>query len=72
MDITDNNDDELFRALGAVLNGRPIDAVIPALIVAVARALSTEANGDVAQLARMLIRFNKLVADQAFDMALPP
>lgn len=62
------NEEMLANALGALLAGKPVEQVVPILIVAAARALMLEADGDEAKLARMLNKFDELLADEAFDM----
>lgn len=64
----DADEDELFYMVREFLNGKPIEAVVPILIVAAARALSLGADGDEAKLGRLLSRFDELLIDQAFEM----
>jgi hypothetical protein len=68
MDSTDNDDDELFRLLGAILNGRPVDEVIPVLIVAAARAVVEDAGDDPDKLRTAIFKFNRLMAEEALEM----
>ena len=60
--------DELFNAISSVITGQPIDAVIPILITASARALSDEADGNIDKLSTLLLRFCRLVENEAADM----
>lgn len=62
------DEEMLANALGALLAGKPVEQVVPILIVAAARALMLGADGDEAKLDRMLKRFDELLADEAFDM----
>ena len=62
------DEEMLANAFGALLAGKPVEQVVPILIVATARALMLEADGDEAKLGRMLSKFDELLADQAFDM----
>ena len=62
------DEDELFRTFGELLYGKPIEMVIPILIVAAARALAIEFDGDEDKLSRRLGKFGELLAGEAFDM----
>ena len=68
--MADNSvDNELFYALGDLLEGHPTDEVIPLLIVASARALVEHCGDDVGQLGLDLSKFNDLLLQQVMDMA---
>ena len=66
--MVDAEDEQIYRELGALLDGRPIHDVAPALVVAAARALALEADGDQEKLVLALTKFAQLLAEQALDM----
>lgn len=66
--MVETEDEQLYRELGALLDGRPIYNVAPILVVAAARALATEADGDMDELVSLVMRFSNLLAEQALDM----
>jgi hypothetical protein len=55
--MTDKPNDEMFKALDQVLRGKPIDDVAPLLVIAVARMLVIDAEGDNAKLAMLTAKF---------------
>ena len=59
---------ELFYAVCKALDRHPVDEVIPVLITASARALLTDANGDLDKLANKITKFNALMLSQVTDM----
>ena len=60
--------EDIFEKVGKLLDGKPSDDVIPALITLSARALVDEAEGSVALLAKLLTRFYGLLENEAADM----
>ena len=66
--MADADDEPLYRELGALLDGQPIHDVAPALVIAAARVLATEADGDVNKLVSLVRKFSNLLAEQALDM----
>ena len=66
--MVEAEDEQLYRELGALLDGRPIHDVAPVLVVAAARALATEADGDMDELVSLVRKFSNLLAEQALDM----
>ena len=62
-------EEPLFRELEQLLTGMDNnDDVIPALIIACARALTIEAGGDASKLLAGIHKFHLIVAEQAHDM----
>ena len=66
--MVETEDERIYRELGALLDGRSIHDVVPALVVGAARALATEAGGDANKLLSLVRKFSNLVAEQALDM----
>lgn len=60
--------EEIIKAMGALLDGQPTQEVVPALVVASARALAGEADGNIDTLSTLLLRFCRLVENEAADM----
>ena len=58
----------LFVEVGTLLDGKPSEDVIPTLITLSARALVQEADGDNNQLSTLLLRFCRLMENEATDM----
>jgi hypothetical protein len=58
----------LFVEVGRLLDGKPSDDVIPTLITLSARALVQEADGDIDKLSTLLLRFCRLIENEAADM----
>lgn len=61
-------DEPLFMAMGRLLDGQPTEDVVPTLIVASARALVDAADGDIDKLSTLLLRFCRLIENEAADM----
>ena len=61
-------DEPLFMALGRLLDGQPSDDVIPTLITVSAHALVQDAEGNIDKLSTLLLRFCRLVENEAADM----
>ena len=61
-------DEALFKAVSKVLTNQPIDEVIPVLVVATARAMVLEADGDRERLQDLGARFCSLLAKTTLDM----
>jgi hypothetical protein len=66
--MVETEDERIYRELGALLDGRPVHDVAPVLVVAAARALATEADGDADKLVFLVRKFSNLLAEQALDM----
>ena len=66
--MADTDYERTYRELGALLEGRPIHDVAPALVIAAARALATEADGDMDELVSLVRKFSNLLAEEALDM----
>lgn len=66
--MADSDYERIYHELGAILEGRPIHDVAPALIIAAARALATQADGDADRLVSLVWKFSNLLAEQAIDM----
>ena len=66
--MVDADGEPLYRELGALLDGQPIHDVAPVLVIAAARALATEADGDADKLVFLVRKFSNLLAEQALDM----
>jgi len=64
-------DVELIEALETALGGKPLDEVAPALVVAVARALVIDANGDMDRLNGLTLKFIHHLHLQIIDMLEP-
>ena len=60
--------EEIIKAMAALLDGQPTEEVVPALIVASARTLAGDAGGDFDKLSTLLLRFCRLVENEAADM----
>ncbi len=58
----------LMEAIGKVIVGQATDELIPVLIVASARTLALEADGDAARLEALGEKFCRLLQDTAEDM----
>jgi hypothetical protein len=58
----------LFVEVGRLLDGKPSEDVIPTLITLAARALGQEAAGDFDKLSTLLLRFCRLMENEAADM----
>jgi hypothetical protein len=58
----------LFVAVGRLLDGKPSDDVVPILITIAARALVQEADGNIDKLSTLLLRFCRLLENEAADM----
>ena len=61
-------EEPLFAAIGRLLDGQPTEDVVPTLITLSARALVQEADGDFNRLSTLLVRFCRLLENQAADM----
>lgn len=61
-------EEPLFTALGRLLDGQPSDDVIPTLITVSARALVQDAEGNIDKLSTLLLRFYRLMENEAADM----
>jgi hypothetical protein len=66
--MADTDYERTYRELGAILDGRPVHDVAPVLVIAAARALATEADGDADKLVFLVTKFSNLLAEQALDM----
>lgn len=62
------SDRETMKEMERVLGGKPIDEVAPILVVAVARALVLEANGDVEELRFLVSKFSVHLVNAVNDM----
>ena len=58
----------LFVEVGRLLDGKPQEDVIPTLITLSARTLVQEADGDINKLSTLLLRFCRLMENEAADM----
>ena len=58
----------LFKALEALLHDHANDEVVPLLVVAAARAIVVEANGDFDKMSTFLLKFFTLTLNQATEM----
>ena len=61
----DQPDEPAFREFERYLKGVPNDEVIPVLIIAAARSLVIEADGDVGKLLASIHKFSVILAEQA-------
>ena len=61
-------EEPLFMAIGRLVDGHSTDDVIPTLITVSARALVQEADGDIDKLSTLLLRFCRLLENEAADM----
>ncbi len=68
MKTPSDSDERMLRALTKVFVGKPIDEIIPVLIVASARALVIEADGDEERLETLGERFCNMMQETAEDM----
>jgi hypothetical protein len=59
---------ELFDKMANVMTGQDNETLVPILITASARALVLEADGDIDKLSTLLIKFCRLVQNEASDM----
>jgi hypothetical protein len=55
-------------AIGRLLDGQPTEDVVPTLITISAGALAAEAGGDLNKLSTLLLRFCRLLENEAADM----
>ena len=66
----DQPDEPIFREFERYLKGVPNDEVIPVLIIAAARSLVIEADGDAGRLLAGIHKFHVIMAEQAHQMFL--
>jgi hypothetical protein len=66
--IEDEPNDDLLEAVKRVITGQSNDQVIPVLLVAIARALVIDADGDPERLEQLGEKFCALLSDSARDM----
>ena len=66
----DQPDEPAFREFERYLKGVPNDELIPVLIIAAARSLVIEADGDVGELVASIHKFHVIMAEQAHQMFL--
>lgn len=59
---------ELFDKMANVMTGQDNETLVPILITASARALVIEAGGDIDKLSTLLLKFCRLVQNEASDM----
>lgn len=60
--------DELFNGISKLLYGKPIDAVAPVLVVAVARVLMLDGEGDPQKTAMLIAKFMDRLTNVIHDM----
>jgi hypothetical protein len=60
--------DDLFEEMAQLLHEKRTDEVVPVLITAAARALVIESRGELDRLSTLLIRFCRLLENEAADM----
>ena len=58
----------LFVEVGRLLDGKAREDVVPTLMTLSARALVQEADGDIDKLSTLLLRFCRLMENEAADM----
>jgi hypothetical protein len=59
---------EIFKRIAEAVEHQPTEEVIPVLITASARALADDAEGDVNLLSTLLLKFCRLVENNAVEM----
>jgi hypothetical protein len=63
-----NDRDQMIHDLEKVIGGKPIEDIAPLLVVAVARMLVIDAEGDTSKLAMLLAKFLEHLTATISDM----
>jgi hypothetical protein len=58
----------IFHEIASAIDDKPIDEVMPVLITASARLLVIQADGDMNRLSTLLLKFCRIVQNEAADM----